>query len=141
MRYTAEYDGLLIPFRITHGGHRVVSKSEQPLREWCVFDAYPSLLIEEEQVDVVEEWRTQVFADLVVSATDDQKCLVTWEEGHLVTDSAAWWITLLFDLLPFCRHDFSLNAVWLEIFKLCQELAFGVLSTEVINAIEDGVRL
>ena len=70
-------------------------------------------------MDIVEEWSTKVLADLIISTTNNQKGLVTWEESHLMTDSATWRITLLFDLLPFCRHNLALDAVRLEIFKLC----------------------
>ena len=119
----------------------MISKTVQSLRERCIFDAHPSFLIKKEQVDIIKEWCTEVLADLVISTTNDQKSLVTWEECHLMTDSATRRITLLFDLLPFCRHYLALNAVRLEIFKLCKELAFGILSTEIVNAIKNSVRL
>ena len=88
------------------------------MRERCIFDAHPSFLIKKEQMDIIEEWSTKVLADLVISTTNDQKSLVTGEESHLMTNSAAWRISLLFNLLPFCRHNLALNAVWFEIFKL-----------------------
>lgn len=119
----------------------MVSEAEESLRERCIFDAHPSFLIEKEQMDVIEEWGAEVLADLVVSTADDQKSLVAREESHLMTDSAAWRVTLLFDLLPFCRHNLPLNAVWLQIFEFRQELAFGILSTEIVNAVENSVRL
>ena len=92
-------------------------------------------------MDIIKEWCTEVLADLVISTTNDQKSLVAWEECHLMTDSAARRIALLFDLLPFCRHNLALDAVGFEIFQFCKELAFGILSTEIVNAIKNSVRL
>lgn len=119
MCYAAENDGFLIAFSVTHGSHWMISKAVQSLGERCVFDAYPSLLIQKEQVNIIEERCTEVLADLVISTSNDQKSLVTWEESHLMTDSTTWGITLLFDLLPFCWHNFALNAVRFKILKLC----------------------
>lgn len=48
---------------------------------------------------------------------------------------------MLLDFLPLGRHDLSLDAVRLEILKLCEQLPLGILSSKEVEAIKDLVRL
>lgn len=74
--YTSENDCLLIALAVSHGAHRVVAQAIEALREGCVLDTDPSLLIEQEEVNVVEEGGAEALADLVVATAHDEKGLV-----------------------------------------------------------------
>ena len=135
MRYTSEDHGLFEFLEIRHRGHAVVAESVEPLRGRRVLHADPCLLVEQEQVDIVQEWSVQILADLIVSSSNDNQSLVQRQEGHRVADSSTWWITLLLDFLPLSRHNFSFNTMGFEILELGQQLSLGVLATEVINTV------
>tara|TARA_B110000285_G_C15123845_1_gene618919 strand:+ start:320 stop:553 length:234 start_codon:yes stop_codon:yes gene_type:complete len=55
---------------VGHSCHAVISKSEQSLREWRIFNRDPSFLIEQEKMDVFKERSAQVLANFVISSSD-----------------------------------------------------------------------
>ena len=73
---SSENYGLLEAFTICHCCHAVVTQSKQPLWEGRVLDINPSFLIKQEEMDVIKEWSAQVDANVVISSSNDQKCLV-----------------------------------------------------------------
>ena len=119
----------------------MISKSVNFLRSWGVLDADPNLLVQEENVDVIQKWSCEVLANLINSTTYYHEGLVKGQEGHGVTHSSTWRISLLFYFLPLSRHNFSFNAMRLEVSELCQKLTLGILTTEIVNAIKDSIRL
>jgi hypothetical protein len=126
---------------VGHGGHTMVSESVQSLGSWGVLDAYPSFLIQEEQVNVVQKWCVEVLTDLIISTTHYHEGLVEGQEGHGVTYSSTWRIALLLYFLPLSRHNLSFNTVGLEVFEFCQKLTLGILTTEIVNTIKHSIRL
>jgi len=127
--------------KITHSCHALVSESVQSLRVWSVLDRDPSLLIKQEQMNIVQERCVEILTYLIVSATNDHQSLVEGQECHCVANSTTWWVTLLLYFLPLCGHYFAFDAVGLEVLKLGEELSLRVLSTKEIETIKNGVRL
>ena len=56
-----------------------------------------------------------------------------------MTNPTARWYTLLFDLLPFYRHDFALTHDGFQIFELILKLTGVVPASEIINTFKDGI--
>lgn len=57
-----------------------------------------------------------------------------------MTHAAAGRDAALLDLLPFDRHDLSIDAMRLQVLELGLQLTFLVLAAEEVHAIEDRVR-
>lgn len=140
MRDSTEDYCLFEAFAVGHGGHAVVAQSEQSLGEGRVLHVDPSLLIEQEKMDVIQEWRAQVDANIIISSSHDQKSLIKWQESHGVPSSSARRLTCLLDLLPLNRHDLAIDTVGLEVLELAHKLSVGVLTTKEVDSIEDSIR-
>ena len=89
VRDAAEDKCLLEGFTISERAHRMVAEAVQALREWSVLDGDPRLLVEQEQMDVIQEWRAHLLALLVVAAANYKQRLVRGQVRHGVADTTA----------------------------------------------------
>ena len=116
--YSSKDEHFLIILSISHNFHGVVANQTEHRRGWNILHLEPRLLIEEEQEHVIEEGNVLYSAELIVAASNHDQGLVAGQVAHLVSNSAAWWNSLLLDLRPLGGSDLAVNQGGLEVLQL-----------------------
>lgn len=135
-----EDEDLLVGLPVRRDCHAVVADHADPQRTWDVLYFNPSLLVKEEQEDIVKEWNVLCLALSVITTTTHQKALVDRQVLHGVSITAAWWDSLLLNLHPLYMGDLIFLESALEESKTCvEQLSLGVLASEVVHSIKNGI--
>lgn len=105
------------------------------------FDTDPDFLVQQEQVDIVQQWGHILLAKGIVTAASNHNCAVDRQVRHGVAKAGARSLTIRFNWHELALNHFSVDSDWLEVAKFIHEFAITLLSTEVVDTILNRVTL